>query len=831
MLIFREMSLNGVWDLRDETISSGLESARKLTAETSGWIDQPVPGDIHQGLIAAGRIKEPLVGLNSFDCRWTESRSWWFRKTFECSPDWLEAEIIELEMNGLDSNAEIFVNGDLVGEHYSAFYPFVKDVRPWLKAGKNYLVVKLTAGVENVSEKDVQEANGQLAAGPANPERNEPRRVYARKPQYTFGWDWSPRLATTAIGGNVILRVLSGSCIRHVALQPRREGSSVIVKATIEVDHFHYYKTSFSRAEVRLLSEDGQAVMASQEALLRSGMNYIDLELLIPEPRLWWPNGLGDQHLYRVEAALETEGGSMRFPPFDFGIRFLELETQGRFVLRINGERIFCKGGDWIPADALYARISGERYETLVREARAANFNMLRVWGGGLYEPEAFYHACDKNGILLWHDFMYACAPYPDHLKSFQIEAEHEARYQVRRLQKHACLALWCGNNENTWGFRDWWHDQVRGGAWIYNYLLPRIVHENVPEIPYWNSSPYGGDAPNTPEVGDYHLWHEIMMNPEMQKRITPEEYDRNPAAFITEFGYVGACSQETMREALCGAPFDIESQVWLHHTNTFEKNTVLAGIRKHYLNPEGLGMDDYFLYSGLCQGLMLGYALESMRANPICYGGLFWMYEDCWGEIGWTAIDYGLRRKTSWWYIRRAFEPLRLILRPSGDDQIRVILANDTRSGFSGELETGYICLDGSSPDMHRRAISVPALSRTELATFSREAHDPATGLWFARFPVQSGISTAIFRAVDYRALRVTKASLSLQEEGGEDGVYMVKVSSSVYAHAVHFILPEGSLPSDNYFDLLPGESRAVRIKSQRKLEAGAVGVRCVNG
>jgi beta-mannosidase len=828
---YQEICLNGIWELHEDALCASTPDAERIARRIEGWIDQPVPGDIHQGLEQAGQIQEPLIGLNSFDCRWTEGRSWWFRKRFYIPAAFLQSDVVELELNGLDANAEIFLNGEHLGSHHSAFYPFSCDVKNWLIEGENSLLVRLSAGVETISEADVAAADGSLMDTSLLPERGEFRRVYARKPAYTFGWDWSPRLATTAIAGNVLLRSMSEACIRQVFLRPEwTDLKDVRVQAVVEVERFHYYQTGDGRVVVSLTNADGCRFTAFQDVLLRSGINYIDLTLSIPEPRLWWPNGMGEQHLYRVEARLETENGQVEIPAFDFGLRFVEIETQGSFAIWVNGERVFCKGADWIPADALYARVSPDRYERLVREARAANFNMLRIWGGGLYEPDVFYQACDRNGILIWHDFMFACSPYPDHLESFRLEVEREAEYQTRRLQRHACMALWCGNNENHWGFRDWWREKTRGGAWIYNHLLPRAVHRNSPEIPYWNSSPYGGKAPNSQEVGDHHLWNQIMMNPEMQKRITPEEYDRNPALFVSEFGYVGACTPETMSEAMGAAPFDIQSKVWQHHTNTFEKNTVLAGIRKHYRDPEGMSMPDYFLYSGLCQGLMLGYALETMRANLKCSGGLFWMYEDCWGEIGWTAIDFGLRRKPSWYFIRRAFASLRIILREAGENHIRAILANDTPQAFYGEMEFGYIALDGSDSRMQRCQVQVPALSRGELVVFPRGAHDPASGLWVARFPGRKDIGTAIFRAIDFRQLKTVSAALAVSISEESVNGCKVLIKSPVYAHAVRLSLPEGCLPEDNFFDLLPGEEREISIETVGMVKPEDITISCAN-
>ena len=833
----RETLLNGTWELRDEILTFDISSAQRLSALDEGWIPQPVPGDIHQGLIAAGRIEEPLIGLNSFDCAWTEQRSWWFRNSFQTQPGWQDADVVELELNGLDSNAEIFLNGQHLGSHRNAFRPFVIDVKPWLEPHRNILLVRLSAGVENVSEADIDAPDG-IRAGTegdrGRPERGDARRPLVRKPQYSFGWDWSPRVATTAIAGDVSIRPLKQACIRHVKLLPRQQGDEVLLDATVIVDRLHYYKTAEGRVRVTLTDADGTQVCTHQvEVLLRSGYNYVEMTIPVNEPRLWWPNGMGEQHLYRVEAELEIGGERSSYPAFDYGIRFLELITADLFAVEINGKKVFCKGANWIPADAIYARTEDNRYDQLVREARDANFNMLRIWGGGWYERDAFYDACDRYGIMVWHDFMFACAPYPDHLEWFRREVAEEADYQTKRLQRHACIALWSGSNENNWGFRDWWHDQTQGGAWTYNYLLPQVVHTNTPEIPYWNGSPYGGEAPNSSEVGDRHHWHDCMMNPDMEKRITPEEYDECSSLFISEFGYIGACCKESIMTYMDGAPIDQSGRTWQHHTNTFEKDTVLAGIRKNYLpslsEPEALGLDDYLLYSGLCQGLMLSYALDAMRYRDNCHGGLFWMYNDCWGEVGWTIIDHYLCRKPSWYFVRRSFAPLRLILRPHGDD-IRAVLANGTCESATFDLEYGYVSLDGSVQDVAHERVEARPLVRTALCTFQRGGHNPLDGLWFARAAGHPGILPAIFRAADYQQLHATRPGLAMSIVGREPGSTTVEVSAERYAHAVHFDLPPGSLPSDNYFDLLPGETRIVHIVSLEPIEADEISVTSVN-
>jgi beta-mannosidase len=832
----KKVLLNGTWELRDEILSYDLANAAALGTLAEGWIPTPVPGDIHQGLVAAGRISEPLLGLNSFDCRWTEDRSWWFRKSFALDAEWMAAEVVELELDGLDSNAEVFLNGAHVGSHRNAFRPFLLDVKPWLRAGENVLLVRLTAGVESVSQADVDAPDGITASTEADrgrPERGDPRRVMVRKPQYSFGWDWSPRVATTAIAGDVWLRAMDEACIRHVALRPARHGDGVLLFATVTVDRFHYYRTAEGTVRVTLTDAQGRRFGAQSAALLRSGHTYVELVIPIDDPQFWWPNGMGEQHLYRVEAELSVNGERAIYPAFDYGLRFVELDTRDTFAFVVNGHKVFCKGADWIPADAVYARVDEARYDHLIREAQEADFTMLRIWGGGRYEHDAFYRACDRCGIMVWHDFMFACAPYPDHLDWFRSEVQQEADYQTRRLQRHACIALWCGSNENNWGFRDWWKEQTRGGAWIYNYALPDIVQRNCPEIPYWNGSPYGGEEPNSSDVGDRHHWNDCMMNPDMEKRITPEEYDKCTSLFVSEFGYIGACTKETLLTYMDGAPLDRRGDVWQHHNNTFEKETVEAGIYKHYVrqttDPAELGIDDYLLYSGLCQGMMYAYALESMRYRDNCHGSLFWMYEDCWGEIGWTIVDYGLRRKPAWYFCRRAYAPLRLIMRYTDDGRIRVVAANDTRDEIPVELEYGYVRLDGRGSSLQRCAGSAAPSERTELVVFEPGDHDPTQGLWIARVPGNPGVAPAILRAVDFARLETVEPGLSWNLASTADGEYTVRVCAKAYAHAVHLLLPEGALAADNYFDLLPGETREICVISSVPLDAGAIDVACV--
>jgi beta-mannosidase len=586
------------------------------------------------------------------------------------------------------------------------------------------------------------------------------------------------------------------------------------------------------------MSLEGQVVarIRCDDLLLRSGINHINMTIEVENPQLWWPNGMGAQPLYEVQVSATSEGYTDTLPVTHYGIRTIDLDLarldpgNRRFQIRVNGQPVICKGGDWIPADAIYARVSPEKYDRLIREAHDANFNMLRIWGGGIYETDAFYAACDQYGILIWHDFMFACSTYPDHLDWFRQEATREMDYQTRRLRNHASLALWCGNNENQWIFSDQMRwgidiaDSQTFGLYLYNQLAPEIVQQNCPEIPYWNSSPYGGEEPNACSVGDRHHWHDCMMNPAMEKRITPELYDGIGSKFVSEYGYPGPCVRESIEEYLDGQPIDRDSKVWDMHNNTFEKHTVLAGIRKHYTD-QTLDFDDYILYASLVQGLMLGYSLEALRATPECNGALFWMYNDCWGEVGWTIIDYYLRRKPSYYMVKRAFAPVRLILRQK-DQMVQIIGCNDTAEQQTIPVEAGWFSLDGSAAQTNRLVLELKPFSRSVVETLILPAGDTERSI-FAVKPVQQNldIMPALLRQTEHRNLKLVEQPLTLANVQSENDDLLLTVSSPVFAHAVH--IQSIDLPcSDNYFDLLPGESRTIRVIGGAALDPSLVKV-----
>jgi beta-mannosidase len=354
------------------------------------------------------------------------------------------------------------------------------------------------------------------------------------------------------------------------------------------------------------------------------------------------------------------------------------------------------------------------------------------------------------------------------------------------------------------------------GGARFYNDIAPRAVRMNCPEIPYWNGCPYGGLHPNGYDTGDHHHWNECTMNPDMEKRITPEEYDRVTAGFISEFGYIGPCRKSSIERYHDRLDIDRNGETWKQHNNTHEKMTVNAGITKHYTDADKLDLDGYLLYAGLCQGLMLGYALESLRYIMSCHGGLTWSFNDCWGEVGWSIVDYYMKRKISWYAVKRAFLPIKLILREE-DGIIKAAGINETAEDVSFKLKYGYIGFNGEKEESSETGIILEAHCRKHILEFEKGSHDLLRGCYFAA-PVNgtdagAGVLPAILRSGVFRELEVPAANPVVSDYRTTAGKVKFTVKSNAFAHAVHFNLDDGIRLSDEYFDLLPGEAREIEI------------------
>lgn len=831
----KQISINEGWKLCMAPLSWDSSYYGEIKQKKEGWMECSLPADIHMPLMKYGYIKDPVKADYCFAAEWTEKYSWWFLKNFSSDEIDMSSEGIELILEQLDTDAVIWLNDHLLGTHNSVHYPFVADIKRYLKEGTNYLMVRVSTGLEKIDDSQLAQLNWAVCREQDNggEGRSDYRRAFVRRPQYTVGWDWGPRVVTCGITGNAQIRCMKEISIREVYVQTESIYKDQ-AKLQVEVclDNLNLLSTRVCDLKIGIYKEGKlQAEVEKRDMLLTSGYNYIKIPLTVEHPELWWPNGYGSQPMYKVCCLAKTERSTER-KDIKYGIRTIRLNTESlkgdnrKFQIMVNGVPVFCKGGDWIPNDSIYARVTDEKIQYLLEEAVNANFNMLRIWGGGLYERDKFYETCSEKGILIWHDFMFACATYPDHLDEFRKSVYLELDYQTKRLRNYPCMAIFCGSNENHWLFNkydnpQWEVEFARDrqlGLYVANYMAKDAVHRNCPDIPYWNSSPYGGNLPNDNTVGDIHYWRPGYMSADIEERITPELYDKITAKFVSEYGCIGPCGMASVEEYMDGHPLDRSGKIWKNHCNVFEKGTVEAGIRKNYaLTGKDLPMEDYILYGGMVQSQILQYSLESLRFNTECYGALFWMYNDTWGETGWTVIDYYLRRKISYYGVKRALEHVKCILRTK-EGNIELMVCNDTSEDVVIEGEWGYVSFDGTIKETKPVKATVPSASRRCICQEVLPDRDYEKGT-IMFLPQGGNIGGAYLRTREMKELLLGN-TLDIHDIHKEGDYSVVQLGSKGFVHGVHIL--GGYLCSDNYFDILPGETKKVFVRNLRdeKLE-----------
>ncbi len=570
---------------------------------------------------------------------------------------------------------------------------------------------------------------------------------------------------------------------------------------------------------------------------------YLEVE----EPELWWTHDLGEPVLYELTVDLRQDDDVLEHYEAKAGIRTLGLDQSPdpdepgtrffRFVL--NDVPIFARGADWIPADSFVGAIEDERYEMLIRAAKEANMNMLRVWGGGIYEHDVFYDLCDSMGLLVWQDFMFACATYPEEPPEFVAEVEAEARYQVRRLRSHPCLALWCGNNENQWIHdRTFWdrEDTTVPGALYYDEILPSVVAQIDGRTPYWPGSPFGGDDHNDRRQGNVHNWEVWHGNfprrfgEESRQDPTPANvsylrYAEDTGRFISEFGMHAAPARETLRRAIPADQMYHHSPSMDHHNKDDPKN---KGDNL-MLSVTGLpgDLDEYVDFSMISQAEGLKFALEHFRRRkPHCSGTLFWQLNDCWPVLSWSVIDYHGFGKAGYYYVKRAYSPILASFKEIPDGGVEFWITNDTLSGFEDEVVVRLASFSGEVIWEEGFHIQVAANDSLPIRRWTRESVRGGTDLYLSVHSAGRSFppNRHFFVAIKDLQLAPRELELKLTTVGPHE--LRADIQARAYTHFVHLTVPdEATLFSDNYFDLESGERRTVIVSNrERELRLEAV-------
>jgi beta-mannosidase len=811
------------------------------------WLPATVPGCVHTDLLANGKIGDPFFRLNEKDQQWIDRESWEYRTVVRVDREMLARARAELVFAGLDTFAEVFVNGQTVLFANNMFRSWRADVKAALHAGDNVVVVRFRSPIEQV-QGAYRDLGYRLPA--ANDQAPEMVSMWARKAPYHYGWDWGPRFVTSGIWRPVALETWDDARIDDVQLfQKRLDAAAADLTVKVRV-----VAAASGRARIAVAVAGG-APLAQADVELALGSNDLSLPVRIDRPELWWPNGLGPQRLYTLETKLSNAGGQLRDTRRTrIGLRSLEVVHQrdaaGKsFFVRVNGAPVFMKGANWIPADSFNARVTPERYRFLLQSAVTAHMNMVRVWGGGIYEDDQFYDLCDELGILVWQDFMFACSMYPGD-EAFVGNVRQEVTENVRRLRNHPSLALWAGNNENEaawkgWGWPAKFHLSPKAQQRIsadykqmFHQLLPSIVAAEDAGRFYTRSSPSANedDVPaNRMGWGDMHYWG--VWHAEHPYT----SYADNISRFMSEYGFQSF--PELSSVARYTAPEtdrDIGSPVMLSHQRHPRGNALI----RTYMDRDFRRPKDFasFLYVGqVLQATVIKFAAEAhRRAMGRNWGSLYWQLDDCWPVASWSSIDYYGRWKALQYFARQFFAPVLVSpIEEKGDGKgndkggvyINVWAVSDRRVDSPARLAVRLLDFDGHELWRKEQDVVLAAnASRVYLSMRKAEAlgnADPTRVVLVTELSERGQpLARNLLSFVKTKDLALPRPALTLDVATGVDvggvgvgGALAVTIASPTFARNVYLTAGAGGLPGaaplgffeDNFFDLLPGQTRTV--------------------
>ncbi|HZF92894.1 glycoside hydrolase family 2 protein [Streptomyces sp.] len=637
-----------------------------------------VPGCVHTDLLAAGAIPDPFLGRNETDVAWVGRREWTYERDLDLTAARSPHEQTDLVFDGLDTVAEIRLDGRLLGR--------VRNMHRAYRFDVTGLTGRLTVRFASAYT-EAEAVRGTLGERPGA--YAEPYQ-YLRKMACSFGWDWGPTLVTAGIWRPVRLEHWSTARLARVRPLVTVEDGTGVVELHLDVER--------TRVEADLTVEARVGGTVARARL--DGARGV-VRLRVPQAALWWPRGYGAQPLYDVEVTLLHGADRLDVWRRRVGFRTVRLDTSADahgtgFTLVVNGERLFARGVNWIPDDVFPSRITRERYRERLGQAAAAGVDLVRVWGGGIYESEDFYDACDDLGLLVWQDFPFACAAYPEE-QPLRGEVEAEARENVVRLMPHPSLVLWNGNNENLWGFRDWdWERRLAGDSWGEGYylgVLPRIVAELDPTRPYTAGSPWSGSwrhHPNEPAHGTHHSW-------EVWNREDYADYRLSVPRFVAEFGWQAPPAYATLRRALPGEELAPGSPGMLHHQKADDGNGKLRrGLERHFVLPEG-DFDRWHYLTQVNQARAIAAGIEHWRSHwPVCAGTVVWQLNDCWPVTSWAAIDGDGREKPLYHELRRLYADRLLTVREEPDGGLAVAIVNQAGEAWTGALALRRMSVEG---------------------------------------------------------------------------------------------------------------------------------------
>jgi beta-mannosidase len=790
--------------------------ASRREFDDDAWLDVALPVDVHTALVDAGRIPEPYVDANESAVSWVAGREWWYRCTFDdVGPRPTAGERVRLVLHGVDGQVAVWLNGSPLGEHHSMFRPAELDVTALLDYdGANVLSLRfanIVDGESDVSDVSVRDS----------------LRLRRRKMQVSFGWDISCILLTAGVWQPIELRrdrwaTLGAPAFSTVQLDD--EHRRAVVRIGTGVDAFAAADGTVEIA-YELVAPDGEVVGSGP--LSREGDDVrASAYLVVERPQLWWTHDLGAPRLHRLTISLAVDGHVIAVRQARVGIRTLALDQSPdqdepasrffRFVL--NGRPLFARGANWVPEDLRLGVVRDAVYHERLAQAATANMNMIRVWGGGSYEKDAFYGACDELGLLIWHDFMFACLPYPDDAE-FLAECDAEARHQVARLRAHPSLALWCGNNEAHL------NDDPQAGRALFGDVLPRAVAEEDGSTAYWPGSPYGGDGFNSARDGDTHDWRGFH-GTEAGAFGEEGRADRSGAGrhwrryageigrFVSEFGFASTATRSTIDHWNSEDERDPLAHAWQDRIRYVPGDSHVALFEQITGLPRNAG--EWIDFTQLIQAEGLRFGIERFRERkPHCSGALLWQLNDCWPGFTWSVIDFDGHPKPAYYAVRRAFAPVVVTVAPLAGGQFELWLVNDSPQAIDDVVVVRIQRFDGTVlGEQHLPVRSHPNSAAQLVRRFGWGRVVQPRSTYVTVESVRGAFAPARQVFAEPRELELRPAELTLvTEEVDERTVDVTVVADSFVLMAAIEHPQRGLLYEDNYLSVNANRPQTIRV------------------
>ncbi|MGN7360154.1 beta-mannosidase [Paenibacillus sp. SAF-054] len=791
------------------------------------WMKAKVPGCVHTDLLANGKIPDPFYGTSEKEVQWVDKQDWEYESRFDLTDELLRLPRLELVFSGLDTYADVTVNGHQILSTDNMFRTWKADVKSLLRSAGNHIHIRFRSPVKEDLPKleelgyPLPAANDQSDVGGLDEKRIS---VFARKAPYHYGWDWGPRFVTSGIWREVWIEGWEDSRIENLFIEQLEvTAEEARLKAVIEIE-----SEAEGEAVIRLRTGD---MVWEQQTVLQRGIQLAELPFVIPNPKLWWCRGLGEAHLYEFGAELLRGETVTAAKAVKTGLRSAKLvreqDVRGRtFYVELNGVPVFAKGANHIPNDSFITEVTEERYRHEIATAAASNMNMLRVWGGGIYEQDVFYDLCDEYGLMVWQDFMFACSMYPGD-EPFLNNVRAEAEENVKRLRNHPSIVLWCGNNEidtawshfnekGGWGWKQNYTQDIREKLWsdyekIFHDILPGAIAEFAPGAAYWPSSPMidqtgdsGQHATNDSTAGDIHYWG-------VWHNVEPfENYNIYVGRFMSEYGFQSFPEYRSVRRYAEESDLQLESPVMLAHQKNGQGNRLIKQYMDMYMN-QPKDFPSFLYMSQVLQADAMTTAIEAhRRRKPYCMGTLYWQMNDCWPVASWAGMDYFGRWKALQYAAKRSFRDISLSIDGTQEGKLDFYVISDVLKPVSGIVHIQVLNMNGAV----LKAMSEPfamepnTSAKVFTAAVGQLLQGASTQDTFVLARLEAAgemVDTKLHYFVPVKELALEAPDIEIREEEGSDGTAFILQANRLAKQVWISTETEGCF-SDNFFDLVPG-------------------------